>query len=189
MKVEHSPNEAKEQKSPQPIVPIVSYGGNDRLPDIQLYNLKSLRINKTDEVPHPTLMPEMKSSEPDEQATTVTNPSSESEQSKKVMTNNLSLTNLAKVFRTQFPASEEPVDVRRAPEKPVNPAKRQADPSAEDKTREEIIYDLAEEKQPELKMEKPEEAKKKLNAVQEPIKPAPNPVRSIVVDPIRPVNA
>ncbi|CAJ0590745.1 unnamed protein product [Cylicocyclus nassatus] len=197
-RIEHSPNEPKEPRSPQPIVPIVSYAGHDRLPDIHLYNVKSLKINKTDEIPFLTLMPEVTSPEPGEQPTNVTNSnatttpiasgSSQSEPPKKVMTNNLSLTSLAKVFRTQFPASEEPVDVRRAPEKP-NPFKRQADPSSvENKTREEIIYDLAEEKQPD-KSEKPEESKKELSAIQEPIKPAPNPVRSIVVDPIRPVNA
>ncbi|VDM82926.1 unnamed protein product [Strongylus vulgaris] len=120
-------------------------------------------------------------------AASTSKPSAKPNQPVKVTTNNLSLTSMAKVFRSQLPASEEPVDVRRMPEKMLNPSVKREANRAESSGQEEVVYDLTEEKS-NFKLERPDTAAREVNAVQEPIKPELNPVRSIVVDPIKPVN-
>ncbi|RCN32178.1 hypothetical protein ANCCAN_22018 [Ancylostoma caninum] len=100
-----------------------------------------------------------------------------------------SLTSLAKVFRTNFSMIVEPPEIRRVPEKNVvGSFKREVSIQHQNDTGlEEVVYDLAEEKSKPVH-ETADVIQEKPEVVQEPIRPELQPVKSVVGEPIRPVN-
>ncbi|KAL6742726.1 hypothetical protein Aduo_015846 [Ancylostoma duodenale] len=99
------------------------------------------------------------------------------------------LTSLAKVFRTNFSMIVEPPDIRRVPEKNVvGSFKREVGMQSQNETGlGEVVYDVAEEKSgpghetADVVQGKPEVAVER-------IQPELQPVKSVVGEPIRPVN-
>ncbi|EYC15575.1 hypothetical protein Y032_0036g3222 [Ancylostoma ceylanicum] len=130
----------------------------------------------------------------------ITQPSSPAPKMVSSGSDNYGWTKLAKVFRTNFSTTEEPPEIRRLPEKNVvGGFKREVSMQRLNETGpEEVVYDLAEEKSGAghdsadvLQGPGHEGANAiqgKPQAAQEPIQPELQPVKSVVGEPIRPVN-